>query len=149
GHRRELSHLLYTERYVSKEEYFAPDRPHSEHILALAHALGCAVQGWSIDLPATGQRERATMAAALAAAFAAPAPLIAVAPGTQWASKRWPAEFWLALLRRIVSETPANVVLVGAATDAAGADHLVEQLGGQGRGRMLNLCGKTSLPELF
>jgi len=149
GHRRELSHLFYTERHLSWQEYFAPDRPHSDHILALARAIGCEPADWTIHLPAVAPRYREAIAAALAGAFAAPAPLIAIAPGTQWSSKQWPGEYWHELIRRILTETAAKVVLVGAGADAGYAAQLVGQLGAQGNGRILNLAGRTNLPELY
>jgi lipopolysaccharide heptosyltransferase I len=149
GHRRELSHLFYTERYVSKADYFAPNRPHSEHILALARAIGCDPIGWTMHLPEVALRHHESIAAALSAAFAAPGSLLALAPGTQWPSKRWPVEYWLELMRRILSETTANVVLIGAGADAACAAELAAQLGERGRARVLNLAGKTTLPELY
>lgn len=149
AHRRELSHLFYTERYLSRQEYFAPDRPHSEHILALARAIGCDPAGWAMHLPQPAPQSREVIAAALAGAFTAPGPLIAVAPGTQWPSKQWPAEYWLELIRMILTQTAANVVLIGAGADARGAAELVGQIGEQGHARILNLAGKTTLPELY
>jgi lipopolysaccharide heptosyltransferase I len=149
GHRRELSHLFYTQTHLNRAQYFAPDCPHSEHMLALASAIGCATANWTIHLPQLAAQPREAIAAALGGAFAAPGPLIALVPGSQWPSKQWPPEHWLELMRKIVTETSANMVLVGSGSEARLAADLIDQLGAPGGARVLNLAGATTLPELY
>jgi len=149
GHRRELSHFFYTEKYLSNGEYFAPDRHHSEHMLALARVLGCETDGCQPSLPEVPSQVRAAVNAMLERALGSDAPLIAIAPGTRWASKHWPVEFWSRLLNDIVTNTPAKIILIGSGSEAAIADQLLQALPQSGSHRVLNLTGKTSLLELF
>lgn len=149
GHRREFSHLFYTEKHVSKGEYFALDRPHSMHMLALARAIGCNTESARAYPPRVPVHQRDRIAALLDAAFADSGPLIALAPGTRWQSKQWPLSYWIELLRRIVSETQANVVLVGTASDEELGGAIIGQVGDNQRARILNLLGMTAVPELY
>ncbi len=146
-HRRELSHLFYTERYVSRREYFASGAAHSAHMLALAHAFGCDVGGCEPALPRAPAHARESIAARLDRVVER-APLVVVAPGTQWPSKQWPLEHWRALLEMILTRTAANLVMVGSAADAALAAQIIAHAG-EARARVVNLAGKTTLPELY
>lgn len=149
GHRRELSHLFYTEKYLSKTEYFALDHPHSDHMLALARGIGCETANARIHLPQVPAHQRDRIVTLLDATFTNRGPLVAVAPGTQWPSKKWPSEYWAELLRRIVNQTEANVVLVGSRTDQKFGRDVLAQLRDEQRLRILNLIGMTALPELY
>ena len=59
-------------------------------------------------------------------------PLIAIAPGASWPSKRWPVERWLALTAQLEGER-CRVVVLGQQ--------------GEGLGCGLDLCGATSVRE--
>lgn len=149
AHRRELSHFFYTEMYVSKDEYFASGQHHSEHMLALARAIGCDVNGCEASLPEVPPQVSGAVAAMLYRAFGGAGALIAVAPGTRWTSKQWPLEFWLELLESILTKTAANLILVGSPGEAPTADALVAAQPAPRRNRLLNLAGQTSLLDLF
>ena len=64
-------------------------------------------------------------------------PLIAVAPGSVWATKRWPE--YAALARSIAPD--ATVVVIGSAADASLAQAIVEA----GSPRVIDATGKLSL----
>jgi heptosyltransferase-1 len=149
GHRRELSHLFYTEKYISSSEYFASDRHHSEHMLALARALGCETGGCQPSLPEVPSQVRTAVNAMLDRAFGGGGAVIAIAPGTRWTSKHWPVEFWSELVNDILRNTAANIVLIGSRSEAAIADQLLQAQAQSKSHRVLNLAGKTSLLELF
>lgn len=69
-------------------------------------------------------------------------PLIGVAPGSAWATKRWPPEQFSAALKIMTSAWPeATTVLLGAPAEREAAAHIVAQH----QGRILNLVGRTSL----
>ncbi len=60
-------------------------------------------------------------AARVAQLFAAASPSrrkIALAPGSVWATKRWPAERFAALASRLLSESDAEIFLIGGREDA-------------------------------
>lgn len=149
AHRRELSHLFYTETHVSKAQYFDPARPHTQHILALGRAIGCAGADCNIELPDIAAHVRDTIGSTLDKAFANNGPLIALAPGTQWPSKQWPAQYWVQLLEMIVTRTTANMVLIGSDGETQLAAELIQSQDEAGRTRILNLAGKTTLPQLY
>jgi len=73
-----------------------------------------------------------------------PRPLIAVAVGAKWVTKRWPANHFAELLRRAQSHFGGSVVFVGTSEDSAASQEVLTQL----RGPALDLTGKTSLPRL-
>jgi lipopolysaccharide heptosyltransferase I len=149
AHRRELTQFFYTERYLTKDEYFDPNRMHIDHMLALARVIGCDTEQYEIRLPPVEAEYRSQVDLVLSGAFEHAKPLVAITPGTQWASKRWPLGHWLALLRMVLAKTDANLVLVGSDADATIAADLMEELGSAARGRVLNLAGMTSLRELY
>jgi lipopolysaccharide heptosyltransferase I len=149
AHRRELTQFFYTERYLTKDEYFDPNRMHIDHMLALARVIGCDTQRYEIRLPPVEAEYRSQVDLLLSGAFEHAKPLVAITPGTQWASKRWPLDHWLDLLRMVLAGTDANLVLVGSDADATIAATLMEELGRAARGRVLNLAGMTSLRELY
>ena len=77
-------------------------------------------------------------------------PLIAIAPGSIWGSKRWP--YYLELARQLAER--ADVVLVGGPDDVALGDEIVRAAeggggpgGGGGRRRVVNACGKLTLRQ--
>jgi lipopolysaccharide heptosyltransferase II len=59
-------------------------------------------------------------------------------------AKRWPTSHIAALASRLARELDALVLLTGAPGEAS----LAEAVELQGRGDVVNLCGKTGLPEL-
>jgi heptosyltransferase-1 len=71
--------------------------------------------------------------------------LVVFNPGAKWATKRWPLDHWRALARRLAREGSWKLAVTGGAEDAAPAEAIAEAAG---PGAALNLCGRTSLPEL-
>ena len=71
-----------------------------------------------------------------------PSRYMVLLPGTRWESKRFPAEFFGDLCRRIREEIPEMQFI------AAGSAGEREHAGTIGNG-VLNFAGQTSLPELF
>jgi lipopolysaccharide heptosyltransferase II len=70
---------------------------------------------------------------------------IALQPGARWENKRWPAEHFAALVRRLASSFPgARFAILGGAGDRP----LGEIIARAASERCLNLCGQTSLPEM-
>lgn len=73
-----------------------------------------------------------------------PRPIIAVAVGARWLTKRWPPENFAAAARAVVSRVGGSVVFVGGAEDQALAHRAAEQLGCGS----VNLCGRTAIDVL-
>jgi len=71
-------------------------------------------------------------------------PLVALAPGSVWSTKRWPAEAFSALAGSLVRDG-CSVVLVGGERDVELCDRIAE--GSRGANGVFNAAGKTSLAE--
>lgn len=69
---------------------------------------------------------------------------VALAPGSIWATKRWPPEHWAALLRGLADAGHA-CVLLGGPEDEDLAASILTAAGDPPEAR--NLCGRTSLRE--
>ena len=84
-----------------------------------------------------GERERHAVDVLLAANHATNDRLIALAPGSVWATKRWP---YYAELAALLADD-ARIVIVGAAADRA----LAEAIARGAKGRAIDATGKLSL----
>jgi heptosyltransferase-2 len=73
-----------------------------------------------------------------------PRPVVAVAVGAKWVTKRWPITHFAEALNRAYASFGASAVLVGAPDDIALSRELAAGL----RGPVLDLTGRTSLPRL-
>jgi lipopolysaccharide heptosyltransferase I len=73
-----------------------------------------------------------------------PRPLLAISPGAQWETKRWPPAHFAELAARAQAEFGAGVVLVGGPGERALCDAVASGL----RGPVLNLAERTGLLEL-
>jgi ADP-heptose:LPS heptosyltransferase len=70
---------------------------------------------------------------------------IAIQPGARWANKRWPVENYTELVRQLAHRHPAaHFVILGAKSDQGLGSSIAEGA----PDRSLNLCGKTTLPEM-
>ncbi len=70
---------------------------------------------------------------------------IALAPVSRWPTKNWPAAHFGVLAQRLAREPGTRLIVLGGA-----ADHAVgEAIAGRAPGRIDNLCGRLSIPELF
>jgi heptosyltransferase-2 len=69
-------------------------------------------------------------------------PLVALAPGAAHATKRWPAEHWIEVARRL-TPTGCDVVLLGGPGDVALASEIAERAGP----RVVSTAGSLGLQE--
>jgi heptosyltransferase-2 len=118
---------FYTERvpYVENEH-------HAARLLALAHAPEGAPRRPSLY---PGAAERAAVDALLGDRDRSP--LVALAPGSVWATKRWPG--YTALAHAIAAE--ATIVVIGSDADAP----LAREIAAAGGDRVIDATGKLSL----
>jgi lipopolysaccharide heptosyltransferase II len=71
---------------------------------------------------------------------------IAIQPGARWENKRWPVEYFAALVRLLAKHLPdTRFAILGAAEDKP-LGEIILRAEPQ---RSLNLCGETSLPEMI
>jgi heptosyltransferase-1 len=73
-----------------------------------------------------------------------PRPLVAVAVGAKWLTKRWPPQHFAALLNRAQLAFGGRAVFVGAGEDTAMSQQVTANLSGASR----DFTGRTSLPRL-
>ncbi len=67
-------------------------------------------------------------------------PLVALAPGARWETKKWPEENWMALAARIEEELGATPVVIGSKDEAEVCARVAA-----GAKNSVNLCGQTTI----
>ena len=121
-----------------------PRRHEAEAYLDLARAAGLAVDGAKTEFyPSDGDRAQAeSLLAGEVGPFAALAPAGGVNPGTSLVSKRWPAERFAALARRL-RDAGLRPLLLGGSGDTGIAGTVQEAASGVA----LDLSGRLTLTE--
>ena len=71
-------------------------------------------------------------------------PLIAINPGANWYPKRWPVENFAALIKKIKTRLPLNIIITGAAKDRDLAKGIIRQSGKD----IFDFTGQTTLGQL-
>lgn len=72
--------------------------------------------------------------------------LILLQPGARWENKRWPVDYFCTLVAQLEKKFPdARFAVIGGKDDAS----LGEKISAVAPEKILNLCGKTSLPEMI
>src|SRR5262249_34962739 len=120
------------------------DRVHEvEKYLAVARALGCAVDGLSLDL-VTPLAARSAARRMLAEAGAGrEAGFVGICPGATTANKRWPADRFAAAAAELADTLGFPPLILGGPRDVGIAGAIVDAL----PGRTYSLAGRTSLGE--
>jgi heptosyltransferase II len=133
---------LYTRRVA-----YRPDIHHAERLWRLAE-FGVADESELRPRLYPGDAERAAVDALLASAGVAPdATLVALAPGSQWGTKRWP--YYAELAGQLAARWPhARIVVIGGREDAESARAVAGAAPGavDATGR-LSLLGSAALLE--
>ena len=121
-----------------------------DRLLALAGPLDVAPYPPPDPELVTDPAADASVAALLAEAGMAPQePLLVVAPGAAWETKRWPAERFAELARDLVPRTFARVAVVGTAGDRVHAAAVARQMQCAGvASPVIDLTGRTTTAEL-
>lgn len=109
--------------------------------LAVLPPLGVPVNRDFVWVP-----ERPQVAAAVAARWpGGGSRWIVLQPGARWDNKRWPAEYFAELVRRLVRETKGvRFAILGSGAD----EPLGQVISAAAPEHCVNLCGRTSLPEM-
>ena len=124
-------------RFYTRRIPYVENVHHAARLLSLATGAPEAVADPSVIRPRLypGDRERAVVDALLETADARKEPLVALAPGSVWATKRWPEYAPLA------TELEVRAVVIGSSDDAPLAAAIVEATSG----RAIDATGKLSL----
>lgn len=120
-----------------------------DRLLALAEPLGVTPRPAPDPELATDPAAVASIERIFAdAGVDARAPLLVVAPGAAWETKRWPATHFAELVRDLVPRTFGHVAVVGMAGDRAHAAVIAQSLRAAGSAAVLDLTGRTTTAEL-
>ena len=134
---REGSRYAYTDRIPSPAQHAA----HAvDRMWCVAEAFGVGHLPKVFRVPL----QPAEVDAARHELAALPRPLVAVAVGAKWLTKRWPAEHFAELLNRAHAHSGGTAVFIGANDDTPLSQQVIANL----RGPSLDLTGRTSLPRL-
>lgn len=149
-HGREFSSIFYTEQHGRRGDYFDPAVFHLEHMGELARSIGASQLHYRVQPPAVSDDARRRITTLLDGAFRAAAPVVAIAPATQWPSKHWPEQYWAELISRLLTETDLNLLFHGSSADAQLVERILQPVPGCDRaGRTLNLCGRLPIRDLY
>lgn len=114
--------------------------PIRQRYLAAAAPLGVVDDGQSPELYWTAEEDRAADAALRSAGWNGETPLIALAPGAGFFTKRWPIEHFAEIAREISNRGDFTVIL-GGPHDQILAEHIQNGL----KRNCVSLAGQTSL----
>ncbi|HZP22734.1 MAG TPA: glycosyltransferase family 9 protein [Terriglobales bacterium] len=149
-HGREFSSIFYTEQHVRRGEYFNPEVFHLEHMGELARSIGATDLRYSVEPPMITESARHRVSILLDNAFAAPAPIVAISPATQWSSKHWPEAYWTTLVSQLLSETDLNLLFQGAPADRQLTQRILRAIPHEWlAGRVLDVCGKVPIADMY
>jgi len=73
-----------------------------------------------------------------------PEPRVALIPFSRWPSKNWPVASFVQTGRDLQEHANASIFLIGGAAEATACDEIEKEF----KGRVVNLAGKLSLPQL-
>ncbi len=72
--------------------------------------------------------------------------LVGVAPGSVWATKRWPAERFAEVVESLLASPDVGVVLLGSRDEEEAALAILRKIGSHPR--LFNMVGATGIPDL-
>jgi heptosyltransferase-2 len=102
----------------TKTNRYPEDTPVAERFFDAARDLELEPDGGPPELFISGESEQQAVAWLERAQLGGGRPLVAFAPGSSKPTKRWPLDYWVSLVRRVVN-TGADAVMVGGAPDGA------------------------------
>jgi len=98
-------------------------------------------------MPPNPANRAGALKALAAAGMGSSSPLVGIAPGARWDTKRWPPPFFAKMAVEIARMKPgACFAVLGAASDSALAKSIAEAAGSEAK--VLDLTGKTGIGEL-
>jgi heptosyltransferase-2 len=134
-HRIARAALIHTKRNLYRDR-----RPVPERYFSAARDLGVSPDGSPPEFFLGAEAEREADLWLATSRLASDRPLIAVAPGAAHATKRWPLEYWRALVSQIISGG-SRVVIVGGQADSK----LGVSLTASGNGQVASAAGAFGL----
>lgn len=102
-------------------------------------------------LPSTVDRDSSDFGFLTEGSVQRKSPLVAIAPGSVWGTKRWPVERFSELAVQLLRNYPTiRLVLIGSGAESTLCDQIQRVVFrySENQSRLINLAGKTSLREL-
>jgi len=128
---------------VTKRDLYGDTAPMPERYFEAAEPLGVSPDGGPPDFfISSAADDRAGVRLAQVGLSQEERPLVAIAPGAAHATKRWPADSWMALARRVAA-SGAEVALLGGPGDVTVAEWIAQRAGVS----VASLAGSLSLQE--
>lgn len=118
-----------------------------QRILVLLEALGEERSNFVDAMPCLPGANAASISEKISA-FAGDKPIVGIAPGSVWGTKRWPADNYGLLAEKLLDASEAAIVIIGSREEVAAADDMLAKVSASHRHRVLNLAGQTSLDDL-
>ena len=119
------------------------DRYEADAVMALLAPAGFSVETAALRFPLSTDDRRAALAAREAAGVAGSEPYVAMAPGSGWPGKNWPAERFGEVAARLKASRGLRTVVLGGSDEKLLGDAVVKASGGAA----VNLAGRTSLGQ--
>ncbi|MFZ5773924.1 MAG: glycosyltransferase family 9 protein [Thermodesulfobacteriota bacterium] len=119
---------------------YTPDLHVTDHLLGLLEGFGIPISHRSPEL-VVGPGSRAGADRLLAEITPGDGPLVAVQPFSLWRYKEWGTEKYVALIRWLLAERCATVLVTGGPAEQARAEAIARECGSGCH----NLAGRTSL----
>ncbi len=135
AHAREGATLAYTDKIDTDWKNISAVVKNWE----MARALGCEGEPPTPLVPIRDE-DRAWARRQIASL---PRPLLAIHPGAQWQTKRWPPEHFAELASRAIKEFDAGIILVGGPGEGVICDRIREQIPSA-----LSVAEQTTLKQL-
>ncbi len=141
--RRMPQYLLARELLIrTKENWYPEDLPLAERYFDTARDLGVEPDDGPTELFVSAVAEATAGAWLGQTGLGRERPFVAFAPGGSQATKRWPLEYWVTLVRRVIG-TGADALLVGGPRDAA----IAGEVAARSSSRAVNGAGALGLQE--
>ena len=131
---------------ATKRDLYGPDVPVAERYFEAARDLDVRPDGGPPDFFLSEEADRHAAERLERAGLDGERPIVAMAPGAAHATKRWPQEHWVELVRRIRA-TGADAALLGGPGDAEVAQRIVDLAGTDGGSRVVSLAGTLGLQD--
>jgi heptosyltransferase-2 len=124
----------------TKENHYPEDTPVAERFFDAARDLEIEPDGGPPEFFLNPEAEQYAATWLTRAQLGGARPFVAFAPGASQATKRWPLDYWVSLVKRVIN-TGADAVLVGGAPDGA----LATEIAARGSKRAVSAAGVLSL----
>ncbi|HET8625348.1 MAG TPA: glycosyltransferase family 9 protein [Gemmatimonadales bacterium] len=124
----------------TKESHYPEDTSVADRFFDAARDLEIEPDGGPAELFVSPESDQHAARWLERAQLGSGRPFVAFAPGASQATKRWPLDYWVTLVRRVVN-TGADAIMVGGAADGA----LATEIAARGSKRAVSAAGVLGL----